>query len=475
MNEDLEQLSNLRQHIKARTLNLKQLLSLAEFQTLSIQGQCELLLFLSKNKITANQFKEAQEGALLALERAKEANLRLMQATLWNHLGSLARRTYDLKRAERFFKTSLKLLQQLNHLQGQSSVLNNLGNVALLEGDYRRAKSNFIEAKKKGIDDPEDFSITSLNLANCYLQLGDLSSANAELKEIKEEHQLSPQIQGEIATIKGQIFSITEEWDAAIHEFVRALDLIGAHSPIRLTVLRNLGICYSDQRKLNEAIQIFEKYLKEANIEAPERSEVLLLLGNIFIQIKDSKRVEECLNAAFNVAKTPEAQMNALKSLALWQKTSSPEKGLQTLKKMENILKNYDDPYSMKSVQELISELEFTTGEFEKGFNRFKLTQDGYIALKEFRQAARIDLKLASVYASQKKWQNALESLNAAEEKAKRFKLEIIREKAQIFQQIVQFLIDSIDPDLMKIFNQLQEQSLPPTELLLYLSERKDK
>ncbi|MFX1513122.1 MAG: tetratricopeptide repeat protein [Promethearchaeota archaeon] len=475
MNEDSEQLTILHQHIKARALNLKQLLSLPEFHTLSEQGQCELLLFLSKNNITAEQFEEAQEGTLLALERAKEAKLKLMQATLWNHLGTIAKRTNDLNRAERFFKTSLKLLQQLNHLQGQSSVLNNLGNVALLKGDYKRAKSYFLEAKKKGIDDPEDFAITTLNLSNCYMQLGNLSSAKTELKEIENKNQLSPQIQGEIATIKGQILSIKEEWDAAIHEFIRALDLLEPNSPIRLIVLRNLGSSYSGLQKFNEAIQIFEEYLREAKTDALERSEVLLLLGNIFIQVNDAKRVEECLNAAFNVAKTPEAQINALNSLHHWQKTSSPEKALETLKKMENILKNYNDPFSIASVQELISELEFSTGKFEKGFLGFKLAQEGYLALKEYEQAVRIDLKLASVYLYQKKWQNALESLNAAEEKAKRFKLKTIRIKVQSFQQIVQLLINSTDPDLMKVFNQLHKQAPPPTKLLLYLSEWKEK
>jgi len=472
MSKEQKLLTQLREDINSGSVSLENLQERSFFRLLPIRSQCDLLLLLSQNSLRAGEPEIAQEVTLQALELAKntsgfeiQRDQKIMQAMLWNQLGTIARRTDDLDRAEHFLNTSLRILQRLKYNEGQSSVLSNLGNVAMQRGNYRRAKKLLLMAKKKGLRDPEGLAITHLNLANCYIQLGSLPSALKQLDDIENESNFPLLLRSKVAAMKGNIFGMRETWNLAVPEFKKALDFLDKGSPLRVTLLQNMGVAYDNLGKHQEAIRVLREYLSEGNSKAPERSEILLLLGKIYVRENDSRNAENCFSAAVNLAQSPEIEVAARIALAQRQETHSLVMALDSYRKVNAIIEEHGDLSSKANMDELIAEMEFRLHQFEEGFEDLEKARKGYEAHKEQRKVIGVLFKFASVHLFNKKWQSALDYLRIAENAAEKSRSEELVEVAQVFQDIVNNLERSLTH---ADFDELKER-VAPTELLLQL------
>ena len=320
-------------------------------------------------------------------------------------------------------------------------------------------------AKKKGLRDPEGLAITHLNLANCYIQLGSLPSALKQLDDIENESNLPLLLRSKVAAMKGNIFCMRETWNLAVPEFKKALDFLDKGSPLRVTLLQNMGVAYDNLGKHQEAIRVLREYLSEGNSKAPERSEILLLLGKIYVRENDSRNAENCFSAAVNLAQSPEIEVAARIALAQRQETHSLVMALDSYRKVNAIIEEHGDLSSKANMDELIAEMEFRLHQFEEGFEDLEKAQKGYEALKEQRKIIGVLFKLASVHLFNKKWQSALDYLRIAENAAKKYRSEELVEVAQVFQDIVNNLERSLTH---ANFDEFKEK-VAPTELLLQL------
>ena len=71
----------------------------------------------------------------------------------------------DLKRASRNFSRALTMSRSVDYLPGAAQQLNNLGAVALEEGDYQKARDYFTQAYNLN-QERQQFAAASINQAN---------------------------------------------------------------------------------------------------------------------------------------------------------------------------------------------------------------------------------------------------------------------------------------------------------------------
>jgi tetratricopeptide (TPR) repeat protein len=97
----------------------------------------------------------------------------------------------DLKRADRGFSRALELSRAVDYPKGVAQQLNNLGAVALEEGDLARARQLFTEAYQLNEErrDWQEASTNQANLATVAQKAGDWQQAESHLRLAQDEAQ----------------------------------------------------------------------------------------------------------------------------------------------------------------------------------------------------------------------------------------------------------------------------------------------
>ncbi len=105
----------------------------------------------------------------------------------WSGLATVARsvgeRPEDFGEARTHYERALSISREINDTPSIAASLNNLGDVALRQGDYASARLLFEEAAKtyEGVGDREYRSTALHNLADACIKLGDAAAARAAL------------------------------------------------------------------------------------------------------------------------------------------------------------------------------------------------------------------------------------------------------------------------------------------------------
>jgi predicted ATPase len=101
-----------------------------------------------------------------------------------NHYGSAQNMLGDLERAEESLRRGLQTAEENGYLWVSASALSNLAVTAYFREDYRAAIEMFMQSNEKALaygDEHHSASINHSNLADCYLQLGELDHARVHL------------------------------------------------------------------------------------------------------------------------------------------------------------------------------------------------------------------------------------------------------------------------------------------------------
>jgi len=211
----------------------------------------------------------------------KEELLDLLEAT-----GNtfVERGHYDL--AGEYFEKFIAIGKELNRIEDVASGLSNLGKIAYVRKDLKKAESSYIEALRiyREIEDRQGEADTLGNIGLIYSDKGELDEA---LKYHKGALEIDREIghkQGEASQLGniGLIYRARGDLSEALEYLKDALKIhreIG-HKQGEASDLGNIGLIYSDKGELDEALKYHKGALeidREIGYKQGEASD----LGNI--------------------------------------------------------------------------------------------------------------------------------------------------------------------------------------------------
>ena len=121
-------------------------------------NQAAALLNLSFSKFTRGHYDESFKYSNPALEAARKAHSRRMEALTNNNLGMAYTVLRELNQAEDYQNKAIAELRDIDDRRNLQIALGELGNVHMLSRQFDRADQDFEQAVEiaKSIDDPED-------------------------------------------------------------------------------------------------------------------------------------------------------------------------------------------------------------------------------------------------------------------------------------------------------------------------------
>jgi tetratricopeptide (TPR) repeat protein len=180
--------------------------------------------------------------------------------TFWN-IAELMRLKSVWDRAERFYKKSLQVSQEIDDYHGIAQAERGRGYINWRQGKYRKALDHYdicIDFATK-INDLPVIAVTYIDIGNIYNYLGEWEKANAyytesieHLEKIGWLHEMGRAYNG-----LGEIFAKQNEWENAIENFENAEEISSkiGDSYKRGWALFNTAECYAKMGKLEKAME----------------------------------------------------------------------------------------------------------------------------------------------------------------------------------------------------------------------------
>jgi len=169
-------------------------------------------------------------------------------------------------KAEEYNRESLATFAETGDVQGQRTVLNNLGLIEKNRGRYSKALEQFRKALE--IDTAQD-SLRILTLNN----LGDLSRSWGDYRKALEYYQASLEVSEKIGDAEeegkaliniGKVYEELDRYDEAVEKSKKALDIFTTIGVATNWPKKILGDLYLDMGKVDQA----EAYVKEAGYDS---------------------------------------------------------------------------------------------------------------------------------------------------------------------------------------------------------------
>jgi tetratricopeptide (TPR) repeat protein len=167
----------------------------------------------------------------------------------WNLLGSAYRNKDDYDKARHCYEAAAHILSAMPTEQANyAAVLDNLGGVEELTGQYDAAKTLQTRAKRlyESVGNHAGIAIASSNLTQVALNQHDLATARRNMEVAFRQLQLAPEINPDnlaaIYTVKGALARSEQDFHAAIAADQQAIDIwTRNHGP----EFYKLGVAYS--------------------------------------------------------------------------------------------------------------------------------------------------------------------------------------------------------------------------------------
>lgn len=202
-----------------------------------------------------------------------------------NHLGRLLVLKGDYTNANAHLQSAVQLFESIEDKSGIAKVYGNIGNLHFRQGDYRKAKSFFIQSiniSQESGEMPNSQIVASLGLT--YMNQGNYDEAircqqvQLELAERNNDKQGM----ADLFTKVGIVFFEKGDYDAALEYYQKGLDLSEELGNKQLTsiAIGGIGSVYERKGDYEQAMEHFEKDLELCE-EIGDKQGIAIALGLI--------------------------------------------------------------------------------------------------------------------------------------------------------------------------------------------------
>jgi serine phosphatase RsbU (regulator of sigma subunit) len=242
----------------------------------------------------------AEMYAQMGFQLAKEKGNKKFMSILLNTLGSISALKGDFPQAVLRLNNALNIQQQLQDFYGVAKTYNNIGYICRNQGKYTEAldyqmKSIHIQEKYKY----SDFKLATLiNIGITYQEFNDYQSAlkyylkGLKFAEITHDTLQIADIQNNI----GLIYVNQKEYRKALSQFTSNIEIFkkyNNHQRMASTYL-NIGLCYVYLKRTEESLinyQLAEQYY----IKVGDQNGIIKVLNNIGGLYKNLLKYDEAL------------------------------------------------------------------------------------------------------------------------------------------------------------------------------------
>lgn len=165
----------------------------------------------------------------LALDAARRDDDHPGEACVLDNLGYMQYLTGDFMAAAESYKKALSLYRELEDRQGQANTLRDLGQVQQLTGDHPAASASLREALSlyRELDDRQGQANTLRNLGVVHYLTGDYPAASASIREAFSLYRDIDDTPGQAGALRelGYVEQLSEDYPAAVRSLSRALSL----------------------------------------------------------------------------------------------------------------------------------------------------------------------------------------------------------------------------------------------------------
>jgi tetratricopeptide (TPR) repeat protein len=171
----------------------------------------------------------------------------------------------DLKRASRNFSRALTMSRAVDYPQGTAQQLNNLGAVALEEGDYPKARDYFTQAYNLNLDQQQFVaaSINQANLATVAQKQGKPAEVSQHLLAAQDAVRLShsPQALGRVY-LQWASFYLDQNDPASAQDFLTRAQPLATTPELKGTLFHHRGRLHLARGDTGQALEMFTQALK---------------------------------------------------------------------------------------------------------------------------------------------------------------------------------------------------------------------
>jgi tetratricopeptide (TPR) repeat protein len=170
----------------------------------------------------------------------------------------------EMKRASRNFSRALTMSRSVDYLTGTAQQLNNLGAVALEEGDYPKARDYFTQAYDLN-QERQQFvaaSVNQANLATAAIKQGQAAEASQHLLAAQEAAQQSrsPQALGRVY-LQWAGFYLDQNDPASAQDFLTRAQPLATTPELKGSLFHHRGRLALAQGDTGQALEMFTQAL----------------------------------------------------------------------------------------------------------------------------------------------------------------------------------------------------------------------
>jgi tetratricopeptide (TPR) repeat protein len=167
-------------------------------------GLCSALTLAGGLLLRAAKYEEAKRFTELALDIARELDVKVMLEGIFHQLGLLAQLRGDLDESQRWFEESLRTDREMGYTAGIAPTLHQLGLLAQQRGDYTEAW----RLSQEALEIEEDLGDRS-SIARTLHQLGELAEKSGDYTQARTLYEQSMAIDREMGHIDGELRNLT--------------------------------------------------------------------------------------------------------------------------------------------------------------------------------------------------------------------------------------------------------------------------
>lgn len=261
----------------------------------------EVYSFLGENKKSLELIQKSLELYRQTPQKVKDlARNRSIEATVLNNLGLIYKMTGDFRKAFEYYNQSLNIAIDKKREDTESSALNNIALIYQAYGEPQKALENFNKAlaiERKLRDGPSE----SLLLNNIGQLYSDLGEERKNIEYTTQALQIAEKTGNKsfIATCLnnlGRAYNVLSEHEKALNYFERALKIheeTGNKSGKAIS-FNNFAILYSNIGERGKAIDFFEKALTIIR-EIGDKATEATVYGNIAVDYLELGEYENAL------------------------------------------------------------------------------------------------------------------------------------------------------------------------------------